>query len=656
MIVTVVIPVCNAIDLALDCVRSVLEHTRDAAIVVVDDASTDPRAVELSTLGPRVEYRRSPVNSGYTLTCNRAIAACAGDVVLLNSDTRVTEGWLEALRACVDSDPRIATACPLSSDATIATVPCIDRVCRDLPSDETCAAAVRAARDDVHAVDAPTIVGYCQYIRREAWRDVGPFDALLSPRGYGEEVDWCLRARSRGWRIVICPDAYVWHKGGASFGVSTEAQATRADAARSVDARYPSYRRDVRAWSLLDPLRARRHAIRRGLVRDDLRVLQVSHTYGPRGGTELHVQDLHEHAPDDVSAAVVTARSTPEMRERLDVITLPFAPPVQDPVLGYSTETRGALVRRWWSDVLLGERPDVVHVQHLLGYGSLELPRMAKDAGARVIVSLHDHHLLCPRWTMDPPCVQYRCSDCDECRACVGRDVTDRAQSRADQVREILGLADAVVGVSAYVRDRFVRAYGSVAQKIRVIQYGSAPYTPAPWSPGPRVRAAFVGNMTSIKGADVLLRAIERTPGVAWSIIGGVAPQYRAVVDRLRKTHGVDVRGSYDRAQLVRELADIDAVLVPSIVAETYCATIDEALACGVPVIASAIGAMPERVRHGVNGLLVEPGDWRALQRAVLMLQCAPLLRSLRDHARPVTARSRADCREDYYRLWRGST
>ena len=62
-------------------------------------------------------------------------------------------------------------------------------------------------------------------------------------------------------------------------------------------------------------------------------------------------------------------------------------------------------------------------------------------------------------------------------------------------------------------------------------------------------------------------------------------------------------------AELPALLSDVDAVVIPSLVWESYSMVAHEALACGVPVIASRLGALPEAVRDGHNGLLFEPGS-----------------------------------------------
>ena len=109
--VDIVVPVYNAAAELSRCVESVLEH-----------AGGDWRLTLAS----------NPSNLGFTLTANRGMreARPGADVVLLNSDTVVTRGWLAALSRCAASDPRIGTITPFSNNAEICSLP---RFCANNP-------------------------------------------------------------------------------------------------------------------------------------------------------------------------------------------------------------------------------------------------------------------------------------------------------------------------------------------------------------------------------------------------------------------------------------------------------------------------------------------------------------------------------------------
>ena len=261
---TVVVPVHNALE-ALDACLASLDRTLPpgAPVLVADDASPDPRIAPMlaswaarTPLAARVVRRERTL--GFPANCNAAFAETGdADVVLLNSDTVTTPGWLPRLGECAASDPRIATATPWSNNAEICSFP---RFCEDNPAPEHPDAVAEAAaglpRD---YPDLPTAVGFCMFVRRAALRALGGFDAATFGAGYGEENDFCLRAAAMGWRNVLCPTAYVVHHGGASFGPL--GMAPNGDGLARLLARWPDYHERVARFILDDPLRPLRERL-----------------------------------------------------------------------------------------------------------------------------------------------------------------------------------------------------------------------------------------------------------------------------------------------------------------------------------------------------------------------------------------------------------
>ncbi|MFN2252122.1 MAG: glycosyltransferase [Anaerolineae bacterium] len=240
--VDVVVCVHNALDDVRECLASVVRHSREPyGLVVVDDGS-DAETAELlarfcrgngATLVRNVEAR------GYTRAANQGMAESSADyVLLLNSDTVVGAGWLDRLVACAESDPAIGVVGPLSNTASWQSVPEVledgDWARNELPEgmsvdDMASTVAVSSAR---LFPEVAFLNGFCLLIKRGLIDQIGTFDEERFGAGYGEENDYCLRARAAGWRLAVADDTYVYHAQSKSYSDERRLQLyDRADAA-----------------------------------------------------------------------------------------------------------------------------------------------------------------------------------------------------------------------------------------------------------------------------------------------------------------------------------------------------------------------------------------------------------------------------------------
>ena len=263
----VVIPVFNAFEAVRGCLDSLDRTAPDARVVIVDDASTDTRVTRLMDdwVGRFSNRRleRLPRNGGFVKAANHGFTITDGDVVLLNSDTVATVGWLECLGRCLGSDSAIATATPWSNNGEIVSIP---NFCANNPVPDDPDAVARAARRSRGAAypELPTAVGFCMAVSRAALERVGLFDAESFGLGYGEENDFCRRAAAMGMRNVLCDDAFVVHLGGQSFaplGLKPDEASMR-----RLLRKHPDYQGLVSDFIASDPLAERRAALARALA------------------------------------------------------------------------------------------------------------------------------------------------------------------------------------------------------------------------------------------------------------------------------------------------------------------------------------------------------------------------------------------------------
>jgi glycosyltransferase involved in cell wall biosynthesis len=190
-----------------------------------------------------------------------------------------------------------------------------------------------------------------------------------------------------------------------------------------------------------------------------------------------------------------------------------------------------------------------------------------------------------------------------------------------------LSAAAAAVTTSAWTRDWLVRTYGLPTARVHVAVPGA---DLASLAPGTDSGGALlcVGALSPAKGHDVLLTALAAVADRPWRCVcvGAMTSEPSFVADLARRARdsGIADRirftGPLTAADLEDEYAAADALVQPSL-AETYGMVVTEALARGVPVIATTAGGLPEALGHGTGlarpGLLVPPGDPIALAAAL---------------------------------------
>jgi GT2 family glycosyltransferase len=271
-LIDVIIPAYRGFAQTQRCIRSVIAAKVATAheVVVIDDASPEPRLTGWLigiAAGGRLALRSHAQNVGFVATVNEGMRLHPErDVVLLNSDTEVADGWLDRIAACAARDPRTGTVTPFSNNGSIASYPLFAQANR-LPegADVATLDALFARVNAGCSVDMLTAVGFCMFISRRCLDQVGDFDAEAFGRGYGEEVDFCMRASRAGWSHRLAADTFVYHEGEVSFGGG--AQEIRDKAQKIIDTRYPEFQPRLAEYLARDPAAPMRRAVELELAR-----------------------------------------------------------------------------------------------------------------------------------------------------------------------------------------------------------------------------------------------------------------------------------------------------------------------------------------------------------------------------------------------------
>ena len=189
-------------------------------ITVVDNASDDGTVSALTTAFPRVRVIANDRNRGFAAAVNQGVAATTAPFIALHSGAeRAGPGTYDRLAAVLSSDPRIAAVAPLvlNPDGSpqrhglfrprprtafvvlmgLARIPFLRRE----------AERYYGPHEPGPPIDVEQVSGASMVLRRAAFDSIGPLDESFFM--YCEDVDWCLRAKAAGWRIVFVPSVEV---------------------------------------------------------------------------------------------------------------------------------------------------------------------------------------------------------------------------------------------------------------------------------------------------------------------------------------------------------------------------------------------------------------------------------------------------------------
>jgi glycosyltransferase involved in cell wall biosynthesis len=274
--------------------------------------------------------------------------------------------------------------------------------------------------------------------------------------------------------------------------------------------------------------------------------------------------------------------------------------------------------------LLAGDRPDVVHVHSVYPMFSPSVLVACRRAGVPVVMTVHSHNLTCPAWYH-----LYKGRLCEDCvggheywcvlKNCQGNIFESSGYALRSTFARLFRLfhdnVTTIIVMTRFARDRLVRA-GFREDQIAVIPHPtSVRGCAADQQAGEYV--AFAGRISTEKGVDVLLAAAARMPDVPFKVAGDgpVLSEMMAKAPR-----NVEFLGRLGLDGLVAFYRRSRVLVVPSVWFEPFGMVVVDAMALGVPVIASRIGGLPHVVDDGITGLLFEPGNPEALVKELRCL------------------------------------
>ena len=335
-----------------------------------------------------------------------------------------------------------------------------------------------------------------------------------------------------------------------------------------------------------------------------------------RRGHEVHVvTSAVPGAPAAETSAGVTVHRLPLLYQRLaprlsQDAARPFHPPAPDP-----------LFRRQLAEVVQEVKPDVIHAHAWSVFSCLgrAFPRTP------VMVTAHDYSLACARkslvhrsGTSCPGPSWRRCGPCAS--AMYGPAKGNVLAAASLSSLRLLKKVATFTAVSDYLANRLSPIIGQVAgQPVHTLHsfvpdglYESGWQAERPeFLPAEDGYLLYVGQLSRYKGADVLIDAYRRLPSPPPLVMLGTPHPSSPAPESLPA--GVTMRTSVAHRSVIAAMVRAACVVVPSVGPDSLPMTVSEAQNCGVPVIASAVGGIPEQVVDGQTGWLVPAADERVL-------------------------------------------
>jgi tetratricopeptide (TPR) repeat protein/glycosyltransferase involved in cell wall biosynthesis len=653
---TIVVPIYNAYEDLQRCLAALIEHTDPKyQVLLIDDGSTDSRIAELlqeiAAKHDQISSIANPQNLGFVKTCNFAFKiAKKDDIVILNSDTVVTKGWLEKLFIAAYAHPSIGSVTPLTNNGEICSVPNWLKF-NDIP--------------DSHSIDSfaevierislrqyptiPTCVGFCTYMKREVLDRVGYFDEISFGKGYGEENDWSRRVIQAGYHHIIDDSTFVYHAGGKSFGVD-EKQQLVLDNFKPLEEKHPDYFQEVHKYIELKPAQAILTNIQLHLRLEEIRaskpVCFILHNTTdlainfPLGGTEYHcgalIEEIRETQPV-YTLCFNRHNSSLLLNIFLAQEVLRFQFPCFLPETNNYQYSNPQFLKVF-VEVLEYFQPGLIHIHHLINLPIKDIMAGLEQLDIPYCLTLHDYYLICPSFNLldrhNQFCYERKSQDyCRQCIQALFGQGKNLKEDWYDYCQELMLNAATIFTPSETAKSYFIQEYPQLTDKIQVIRHGIAKKADLNkidknnsrrFSSLP-LRIAFVGGISNHKGLDLiieLLATIQTNPQMqskfSFELFGELSEPLPASIQNLQ------LHGRYEPLELPHLLKEVDLVMFAGIWAETYCLVADEVLAAGIPIITTPIGAVAERVTKFGVGWIAQSSTVKGLLDVLVSLVYSP--------------------------------
>lgn len=606
--VDIIVPVYNGYEYLQPLIESVIGNTSVSYhLYCIDDASTDTRIIRLL-----LEYEeRYPElitiiqhddNIGFVQTVNEGLTISSNDVVILNSDVVVPPNWLNRIMHPFLINSNVASVTPMSNSATICSFPTIgedNEIFAHQSVKEVDKIFQRVKPQKTNYIPTPTGVGFCMAMSRKAIEEIGYFDADTFGKGYGEENDWCMRAKSKGYQHYIATTVFVYHNHGGSFP-DEQKQKLLLENEKKIREKHPTYWTEAAGVfenRKYRKLRQYLQIIAAAEFADSVKII-FAHAWG--GGAEKYLQGLITEHPNDAFIVVRYVNNRFMIETYYKDYQFDFS-------LFYIESIWKLLEYIEVEEVIINELIDYPQIDKVLA----SIVQAKKKYKFPLHFIAHDFYSICPtinlldneeKWCGVP--------NIEVCKKCIKTAHIHYPKRSITFWRKnwqaFFGEIDKFIVFSNFTERIFLRAYNIDGNKIMRSQLKTRDMRKVSIkNKGTKevLKIGIPGVITRSKGIKIVNSMLDYINGKKYPlelvILGYVSPEF------YRDDHIIS--GSYNPKELPKlvEKYQIDIIFIPSIWGETFSYTTRESIEMGMPVATFDLGAQADQVKKYDKGIII---------------------------------------------------
>lgn len=608
MLKTIIVPIQQNLDIP-DLLERLKKYSEDFDVKICISK------ILIETIG-KIDFKHEVFkfeeNKTSIVSClNECIKNLDEDVIILSQTTIINERLIEQFKECVKIDKSIGIISPISNielefytgeDSINLKEKWIEEHARII---ESCSMYKLPLKSSIEFE--------CLYIKKELLEEIGKFDDGFQSIEFAM-IDFIFKGKQLGYKHIMADNSYVFSKKKSKKLLSEIDETIIKE--RYKDKIYNTQNSDEKIVFENSLLYLNLFNGKKNL----LYLLQADFREDARnnvGGTQFHVKDLTISLKKEYNI-FVAAR---------DGVYLNLTAYIEDKYLTFKFYIGeipeypvyfSKKLNEIFDELIKAFSIDIIHIHHTLGLG-LDLYYKANEYQIPLLATLHDYYTICPNITLrnNNNSLCYK-EENEECIACANSKFNisselNFAQKWREEHLKALKLCDKIIVPSEDTKKRILKYNPQLLNNIYIIEHGvddnifnrHKKYEKFYEDENKKqLNVAFIGGISESKGSKKILKVIKKSSNkINWFILGGIGDHDLFLFE---KKNLVKLNW-YKREELCELLGKykIDLVCILSEVPETFCYTLSESLACGVPVISSDIGALGDRAKkYGCNYIL----------------------------------------------------